>query len=121
MYPNVEVKIFYLWSDGCSSQYKSKTSFYYLKKHTLPIERNFFGSEHGKNRCDAFTRQISTKYDNAVKSGEKVINNAIDMKEFLDDSYKNDPTKIFKLIEKGDQNLKAECQKFKNEQLKISM
>ena len=58
-------------------------------------------------------------YDNAVKSGEKVINNASDMKEFLDETYKNDPTKVFKLIEKGDENLEAIRQDFNNQQITV--
>ena len=45
----VKWKKFYLWSDGCSRQYKGKHSFFFLDKFDVPVERNFFGSEHGKN------------------------------------------------------------------------
>ena len=31
------------------------------------------------------------------------------VKKILDEAYKDDNTKIFKLIQKGDQNLKAKC------------
>ena len=119
MYPNEMWKKMYLWSDGCSAQYKSKTSFYFLDKYTLPIERNFFGSEHGKNECDGFTGTISVKYDNAVKSGEQVIMNACELKEFLCKTYMGDKTKIFKLIEKDDKDLEAIRLKFNNEQIQV--
>ena len=61
-HPNEKWKKIYLWSDGCGSQYKSKSSFYFLDQYPVPIERNFYGSEHGKNMCDAFTGKISTVF-----------------------------------------------------------
>ena len=41
------------------------------------------------------------------------------MKEFLDEAYKNDPTKVFKLIEKGDEKLEAIRQKFSEKEIKV--
>ena len=103
---------FYLWSDGCTSQYKGKSSFFFLDQYNPQVERNFFGSEHGKNRCDSFTGQIKIAYKIAVKSGRTDINNASDLKAFLCEKYKNDSTKIFKLIETDDNNLEAINQTF---------
>ena len=42
-----------IWSDGCVAQYKGKVSFWYLNKlktifPQIEIQRNYFGSEHGK-------------------------------------------------------------------------
>ena len=48
LFPEVQLKKVNVWSDGCASQYKGKTSFFYLDKFEVIIERVFFGSEHGK-------------------------------------------------------------------------
>ena len=45
----IELTRIYIWSDGCSSQYKGKYSFNYLS-FMKNIERHFFGSEHGKGK-----------------------------------------------------------------------
>ena len=111
-HPDEKWEKFYLWSDGCTSQYKGKSSFFFLDQFDTRVERNFFGSEHGKNRCDSFTGQIKIAYKRAVKSGRTDINNASDLKTFLCENYKNDSTKIFKLIETDDNNLEAIQQKF---------
>ena len=118
-HPNEVWKKIYVWSDGCGSQYKSKSSFYFLDQYPVPIERNFYGSEHGKNMCDAFTGKISTQYSNAVKSDDKFISNASEMKEFLCEAFHSDKRKIFKLIEKDDENLKDIRQAFNNEEIKV--
>ena len=76
-------KKIYIWSDGSSSQFKGKTSFYYLGEYDFKIERNFFGTEHGKSESDAVTGVISKKISNAIKSRLHVICNAKDMLEFL--------------------------------------
>ena len=68
-FPEVIWKKNYLWSDGCASQYKGKTSFWYLKNfENINIERIFFGSEHGKNESDGVTGQISRTVHDAIKS-----------------------------------------------------
>ena len=43
----IQLTTIYIWSDGCSSQYKGKNSFYYLSK-MQNVQRHYFGSEHGK-------------------------------------------------------------------------
>ena len=86
-YPNEKWEKFYLWSDGCVSQYKGKSSFYFLDKFQVEVERNFFGSEHGKNECDAMTGQISVQYQNAVKADDIIIMNAADLKKYLEKIY----------------------------------
>jgi hypothetical protein len=53
-----------IFSDGCSSQYKSKVPFAYLQqlpnKLGVDMERGFFGARHGKNLCDALGEVIKT-------------------------------------------------------------
>ena len=101
MFPEVTMKKVYAWSDGCASQYKGKTSFYYLDKCEIFIERNFFGSEHGKGESDAETGTISRKHLNAVRSNKAVILNAYDFHKFLSDN--NDKKeKIYRLVTKED-------------------
>ena len=107
MYPNEKWNKMYLWSDGCSSQYKGKNSFYYLDKFNVPVERHFFGSEHGKNECDGVTGIISSKYKRAVKSDDCVISNAHDLTNFFCKTFENDKSKMFKLVEKEDKDLES--------------
>lgn len=45
-----------IFSDGCSSQYKSRGPFADLAQKETPTNRNYFGSEHGKSECDGELR-----------------------------------------------------------------
>ena len=117
-------KKIYLWSDGCASQYKGKTSFWYLKNFKdINIERNFFGSEHGKNESDAVTGQISRTVHDAIKSRRHVINNAEDMLTFLSakmnesKSETNEAKYVFKLI--TDTDMKPINLAFENVKLSV--
>ena len=107
MYPNEKWKKFFLWSDGCSAQYKGKNTFFFLDKFDVEVERNYFGSEHGKNECDATTGEISIQYRNAVKADDHVISNASDLKNYLCSLQNNNntTTKIYKLIETDNEDL----------------
>ena len=49
---NIIIEHHVQFSDGAASQYKGKTSFYYLSQ-TSNMERAFFGSQHGKRICDS--------------------------------------------------------------------
>ena len=115
LFPEVQLKKVYVWSDGCASQYKGKTSFFYLDKFEVIIERNFFGSEHGKGESDAETGIISREYLTAIRSGETVILNASDLYEYLDQKNEkkvNDKTfsKIYRLVR--DEDMKEINQNF---------
>ena len=48
------------FSDGCSSQYKSKGPFYDVQCTNHSFEKAFFGSRHGKSPCD--TLHITHSY-----------------------------------------------------------
>ena len=84
MFPDTPITKMYLWSDGCASQYKGKTSFFYLDQFEVNIERNFFGSEHGKGESDAETGTISRLYTNTVRAHETIILNESDLRDYLD-------------------------------------
>ena len=79
--PNVEKYI--QWSDGCASQYKSKGPFIDIScsvdDYGIPIERNFFGSRHGKGPSDGESAVIKREARNAVKAGRVIIANAKDL------------------------------------------
>ena len=105
----------YLWSDGCASQYKGKTSFYYLGRYDLNIERHYFHTEHGKNESDGVTGEISKKVRNAIKSRRYIIQNAESMQDFLIKECSKDY--VFKLI--SEDNLKTIKEDF--ERVKLSV
>ena len=95
-YPDTKWKKAYVWSDGCVQQYKSKTSFHYLKKfHDIDVERNYFGTEHGKNESDGITGEISKKVKNAIRSRRHSFNNANELVIFLSEAM---PKYDFRLI-----------------------
>ena len=72
--PITSLKIF---SDGCSSQYKSKTPFAYLKQLprnlNMEVERAYFGARHGKNLCDALGGTVKNCAKRAVLSRRVLI------------------------------------------------
>ena len=101
MHPEIEWTKFYIWSDGCAAQYKGKHSFYYLDKFPVEVERNFFGSEHGKSESDAVTGRISQKLSNAIRTRNYVFNNASDMHTFFSNDSKDEIHK-YKLVTDSD-------------------
>ena len=87
-HPLIKWTKFFIWSDGCASQYKGKNSFYYLDKFRdgvdgVDVERNFFASEHGKGPSDAETGLYAMQLNLAIKSRKVVIQDASEMCDFL--------------------------------------
>ena len=101
-FSEIKWQTFYIWSDGCTSQYKGKTSFYYLDKFQVDVQRNFFGSEHGKGESDGETGKISRQLSDAVKSQGANLHNASDMCNFLIDNNKDKEVCIFALVIEDD-------------------
>ena len=77
-------------SDGCSSQYKSKLPFFIMTKAFCKEERHFFGSNHGKSRCDGEGAVIKQEISKAVCSSQAVIDNAVQMAAYLKQSEVSD-------------------------------
>ena len=77
----------YLISDGCAAQYKSKIPFadasYAEQDYGFPIERHYYGSRHGKNRCDGEGGVLKSSASRAVKSSRVMIHNALSLKTYL--------------------------------------
>ena len=71
------------WTDGCGAQYKSKNPFYLLQesaqKNSFTIERNFFGSRHGKNPADGESAVLKSSATRSVKARAAFIQNASEM------------------------------------------
>ncbi|GFS26645.1 (S)-beta-bisabolene synthase [Elysia marginata] len=97
----------FIFSDGASSQYKSKVPFAFLTKLSkqVDIERCFFGSRHGKNPCDAAGGIVKSCAENAVKCGHAHIQSASDFFDYcskalaLTASCKSHVNRRFYLIE----------------------
>jgi hypothetical protein len=67
------------FTDGCSSQYKSKGPFYdislAINDYGFTLERCFFGSRHGKGPSDGESAVVKRKASVAVAAGSTVIRN----------------------------------------------
>ena len=104
-YPEIKLQKVIIWSDGCASQYKGKISFFYLNQlqaifPSLEIQRNYYGSEHGKGESDAETGIFSKQIMDAVKSEKNVLSNASEMCDFLREN--NQDYRIFKHVTEDD-------------------
>ena len=73
-----EGKIFF--SDGCGSQFKSKKPFKDVS--ISKVQRNFFGSGHGKSACDALGGLLKRTADRYIDTGQVSIKNAEDLFDF---------------------------------------
>ena len=65
------------WTDGCSSQYKSKGPFAGLAFNSddfaAQVGRHFFGSRHGKGPSDGESAVVKSHASTAVKAGTAMI------------------------------------------------
>ena len=75
-----------IWSDGCASQYKCCSVFADISVKQTVINRNYYGSEHGKG--DAIIGVVNRALDRAIYGGNVVINNAKDAYKWCDANFK---------------------------------
>lgn len=69
----------YIFSDGCASQYKGRGTFADLSLLSgCPVQRLYFGSEHGKGEADGETGVFSQAMERAVRGG-LCLKNAADL------------------------------------------
>ncbi|XP_052214888.1 uncharacterized protein LOC127833585 [Dreissena polymorpha] len=84
---HLNFKNMYEFTDGCSSQYKSRGPFvdisYGMSDFEIQRERFFFGSCHGKGPCDGAGGVVKTATRMAVIRGEAVITDATTMYNHL--------------------------------------
>ncbi|KAK6174428.1 hypothetical protein SNE40_017706 [Patella caerulea] len=75
------------YTDGCAGQYKSCTAFSYISTNQIPVQRNYFGSRHGKGPCDQVIAVVKSAISRAVKSRQVIVNTAGDIHKFLNQKY----------------------------------
>ena len=66
------------WSDGCSSQFKSRHVFPDLTDldRDIELDRNYFESNHGKGAIDGIVGCVKQKVFKHVRSFKVVLSNA---------------------------------------------
>lgn len=57
-----------------------------LSLNCTPINRNFFGSEHGKGESDGETGVLNRAVDRAIVGGQVIIRNAKEMYNWCDEN-----------------------------------
>ena len=89
---NISLEHIVQWTDGCSSQYKSKGPFAdisrALQDYGCTFERNFFGSRHGKGPADGESAVVKSSAMRAIKSGQ-VVTDAEGLFQFCQSSGLN--------------------------------
>ena len=71
------------FTDGCSSQYKGRNTFYDISQRSKPqIVRNFYETSHGKPVCDGLGAITKNYCYRAVVTGKAIISSAEDMFDF---------------------------------------
>lgn len=71
-----------IFSDGCASQYKGKGNFVDISLASIPTERNYYGSEHGKGEGDGEIGVINKKVDQAVLGRQVIVRSAQELYEW---------------------------------------
>ena len=72
----------YIFSDGCAAQYKGRGTFADLTHYALPVQRIYYGSEHGKGEADRETGAISKSLEAAVLCRKVFIRHAADLHQW---------------------------------------
>ena len=81
------------WTDGCAAQYKSKGPFAdiacSLVDFNATLERNYFGSRHGKGPSDGESAVVKSHAASAVATGKAIIATAADFFQYCSESALN--------------------------------
>ena len=80
------INYIYQYTDGCSSQYKSRKPFAHIARSKVAINRSFFGSRHGKSSADGISDVTKKAVKRAIVVNRAKINNALEMFNFLDEN-----------------------------------
>ena len=75
-----------IFSDGCSSQYKSKGPLADITFYDIQNDRNYFGSEHGKGDSDGEAGVLNRSLDQVVIGRKKVFNGAQDIYDYCQEN-----------------------------------
>ena len=71
-----------VFSDGCAAQYKSSGPFADLSLKLNSVNRNYFGSEHGKGKGDGEIGVVNRALDRAICGQKVIITSAFDAYEW---------------------------------------
>ena len=81
------------WTDGCSAQYKSRGPFAdiacSMEDMDATLERNFYGSRHGKGASDGESAVVKHHAATAVSTGRAVITSAAELFSYCENSPLN--------------------------------
>ena len=92
---NININTMYRFSDGCSSQYKSKGPIsdisYAVEDFGHKISHNYYGTRHGKGASDGEGAVIKSQASRAVLSGTAIIANPKDLYDFAKNQLTKDP------------------------------
>ena len=93
---NVKISKMYRYSDGCSSQYKSKGPFsdvsYSKEDYGFGMHHNISGTRHGKGASDGESAVVKNHAANAVKAGTVIIKDAEALFHYLETNCTKAPT-----------------------------
>ena len=74
------------FTDGCAGHYKSVNAFIDIScsedDHGVDVNRNYYGSEHGKGESDGVMGSVKSQVDRAILGKEIVICNAKDCYDY---------------------------------------
>jgi len=78
------------WTDDCAAQYKSKGPFSDISCSLIDfgatLERNFFGSRHGKGPSDGESAVVKHHATSAIMTGKATIASAEDLFKYCQES-----------------------------------
>jgi hypothetical protein len=80
----VDIEHEVIFSDGCTSQFKSKKPFLVVSNCEHEMQHEFFASGHGKNSCDGLGGMIKRSVAEHIAASEAIIKNAKDLYNYMD-------------------------------------
>jgi hypothetical protein len=86
----IKVDKVYIFTDGCSSQYKGKGTVADMSQIDTNIEWNYFGSDHGKGEADAEVGVVNRALERAIIGKHIILNDASDVYNWCKDDLAYD-------------------------------
>ena len=81
------------WTDGCSAQYKCKTSVSDIANSEMKMNRNYFETSHGKSPCDGLGSIVKNSCLRSVTCGSVVLGDAQAIFKFCRQKFGHGPQK----------------------------
>ena len=75
---DVPIKEVIQYTDNCCSQYKCYHAFDLISRWSIPIERHYFGAQHGKGPADSCIGRVVRQVASAVKTEKEEISDGLD-------------------------------------------